>query len=173
MISQPERAKHCGYCGRCVERFDHHCPWVNNCVGIGNNRALVVFLASAAVTQVQFIASILQAILATGGFSVGRLPSLWVELALMLTHFLFLVVEGVTLTSQISTISRNMTTFEMIRQIREASAESNGRELLGECFFTLRRIESPYSRGCCNNWLAFCYQEVGSVDGRTTIPTDI
>lgn len=38
------RSQHCHQCGRCVKKMDHHCPWINQCVGWSNQAYFVFFL---------------------------------------------------------------------------------------------------------------------------------
>ena len=39
-----KKAKHCAICQKCIRGFDHHCRWLNNCIGERNYRFVKSFI---------------------------------------------------------------------------------------------------------------------------------
>lgn len=56
-IMRPLGSGHCKKCNVCIERYDHHCPWVGSCIGRNNYKYFFFLLISI---NVYFISSLIE-----------------------------------------------------------------------------------------------------------------
>ncbi|CDH50950.1 probable palmitoyltransferase zdhhc14-like [Lichtheimia corymbifera JMRC:FSU:9682] len=120
-IYRPPRASHCRQCDNCVETEDHHCIWLNNCIGKRNYRPFFVFITTATLLCLFVIAfSAVHLILIyrdsqddTSFSAVFNAAPVSFVLAIV-CFVLLLMVGGLTL-YHCSLILRGITTHEQLR----------------------------------------------------------
>uniref|UniRef100_A0A4X2KYY8 Palmitoyltransferase n=1 Tax=Vombatus ursinus TaxID=29139 RepID=A0A4X2KYY8_VOMUR len=140
VTSQPLRSKHCRSCKRCVRRFDHHCPWIENCVGERNHPLFLAYLA------VQLVVLLWGLHLAWSGLHFHEPWQSWFQhngfiFATFLLLGLFSTVVMLLLASHLYLVASDMTTWEFISPHRIA--------------YLRHRPDSPFDRGLARNLARF------------------
>lgn len=135
---QPPRAHHCSVNNDCVEKFDHHCPWVGTTIGQRNYRTFLLFVFNTSLLCVYtFALCALQVQVKlqqqTGHRSVATaIAHAPAAVAVMIICFLGFFFVGGLAGFHAYLVATNQTTYENFRYGYDSS-------------------NNPYSRGSC--WL--------------------
>ncbi|KAJ5438371.1 Palmitoyltransferase akr1 [Penicillium daleae] len=123
---KPLRSKHCRRCGRCVAKHDHHCPWIDNCVGANNLRHFVLYIISLEIGIILFVqisVGYIQGLPPVTGAKCNVINDTLCDIVTRDTFTLVLniwiVIQLVWVTMlcavQLVQVSRNQTTYENMR----------------------------------------------------------
>ncbi|CAD5122232.1 DgyrCDS10681 [Dimorphilus gyrociliatus] len=88
---RPPRAHHCRVCRRCVKKMDHHCPWINNCVGEYNQKFFIQFLFYVGLSSLYAIALVIASFVIDSNSSSKNDESARTKLV----HSIVLIIECV------------------------------------------------------------------------------
>ncbi|KAK7926083.1 hypothetical protein WMY93_008393 [Mugilogobius chulae] len=154
-IMRPPRAGHCRTCGACVQRLDHHCIWINSCVGQANHRSFLFTLGLFLVTSVYGMSLVLssicreQYILTAVFYCPGVYSNFSTALCFTCVWYSGIITAGLLylMVVQILNISFNVTE----REAQMALRSGTGHWRL--CGLVL--VTGEHSHGFTHNWLQF------------------
>jgi len=113
-IKRPERAKHCKICNKCFLRWDHHCSWIGNCIGLYNQKTFCLYLFYSTLENFfVFTVSLLKFILKI--VYDGKLECSLHNIELLIIiiiSMICLVFYGINLYNQFYLVINNLTTLE-------------------------------------------------------------
>ena len=138
---QPPRAHHCSVNNDCVDKFDHHCPWVGTTIGRRNYRTFIAFVFSTTLLcvyvmtvcalQIKIKHDALPADKSRVMKAVGEAPAAIVVFAVSFVGFWFVAVLSAFHAYLIAT---NQTTYENFRDGYAWNENPYNRGLLGNCW---------------------------------------
>lgn len=140
--ARPERCHHCRICNRCTLIYDHHCPWVGNCIGAHNHGYFIRFLLHGFISCAYSLYISLWHLLRWRYFTMLRIDILaWVVLTTILIQVISVFLTLTMLIACIPMVCHNETSVE---------AEIN-REFRKITRIKRKNFTYPYNRGLVAN----------------------
>mmetsp|Transcript_29357 Transcript_29357/g.47108 ORF Transcript_29357/g.47108 Transcript_29357/m.47108 type:complete len:680 (-) Transcript_29357:212-2251(-) len=121
IVEMPPRSKHDPMSGRCVQMFDHYCPFINNCVGQNNHKHFMAFLISVvlAILSFLYVATEHMYVVCGGGGTVKVMMCAFNEhhaqVVIIIASIAVIIPVSCLLSWQSWFISNSITTYEYLR----------------------------------------------------------
>ncbi|XP_049421075.1 palmitoyltransferase ZDHHC23-B [Epinephelus fuscoguttatus] len=171
-VVRPPRAGHCRICGVCVLRLDHHCVWINSCVGQANHRSFLLTLVLFLLTSLYGITLVLQSVcpnqylLTALLYCPGVYDQYSTALCFTCVWYSSIVTCGLLhlLLVQVINVSYNVTEREARTALRDKTARSSCWGLIVDT--------GVYSRGFRGNWAEFMTMG-DKLSPPSPVPTDL
>ena len=127
---KPPKSHHCSTCGHCILGMDHHCPWMNNCIGLKNQKAFVLFnfyaMTVCAWTAGRVGAKLFNCVDVSFCMDTQQVPALGLLATLILIFCILFFLFTITMfIDQVQMIQENTSTIDKM-QARRANLRRKG-----------------------------------------------
>ncbi|CAK8542993.1 unnamed protein product [Lathyrus sativus] len=133
LLYRPPRASHCSICNNCVQKFDHHCPWVGQCIGLRNYPFFILFISSSTLLCIYVFSFSWVNLLRQQGRLWASMSQDALSVALIVYCFIAVWFVGGLTVFHLYLISTNQTTYENFR-------------------YRYDKKENPYTKGIMENF---------------------
>ncbi|KAJ1392405.1 Palmitoyltransferase, DHHC domain [Sesbania bispinosa] len=133
LLYRPPRASHCSICNNCVQKFDHHCPWVGQCIGSRNYPFFIMFISSSTLLCIYVFAFSWVNLVRQKGNLWSTMSHDILSVTLIVYCFIAVWFVGGLTVFHLYLISTNQTTYENFR-------------------YRYDKKENPYTKGILANF---------------------
>ena len=111
-LIKPDRCHHCKLCDKCILRMDHHCPWLNRCIGYSNQKYFILFLIYTLVYQIFILCTTFPTLIQCWNEMFMNNRSEYYIIILFMLNSCFLIPIGLLVVYSIRLVALNKTNIE-------------------------------------------------------------